>query len=400
MSDDTGPQNSKGLYRAALGALIGGVVLLVAVLAVNGGLGSLFSATAQPSATATKTPAVTATSLLTATPSATWTVVPPTPTTTDTTTPEPTETASPMPIETPTVLASPTAMPVPTQTPTSAPATSTPVAVVSETVLIPAGPVADLASPFAGRIWVGLYGTPGGRGLGILGTASATDTVTMTVQQAISYQVHLTDTQVVPFFHMVTTIADPHPGADGDYVHRVTTPTIQTWIDVAQAHGLYSVLDIQPGHSPITTELAYVSPFLHQPGVHLAVDPEFLMLDGVSVPGHKIGTMTGDLVNVVQAWLSGVAETVGERKALIIHQFDNRMFTGKETLLDYPLVDLVWDADGFGGPGAKIGDYVQYAGEPGFEYGGFKLFYNYDVPVMDPLQVLGLEPRPVFVVYQ
>ena len=88
------------------------------------------------------------------------------------------------------------------------------------------------------------------------------------------------------------------------------------------------------------------------------------------------------------------------RSALIVHQFDNRMFSGKDVIEDYPWVELVWDADGFGGPGAKIADYEQYAGEPGFEHGGFKLFYNYDTPVMLPAQVLSLEPFPVFVVYQ
>jgi hypothetical protein len=88
------------------------------------------------------------------------------------------------------------------------------------------------------------------------------------------------------------------------------------------------------------------------------------------------------------------------RKALVIHQFDNRMFTGKDVIKDYPYVELVWDADGFGGSGAKVGDYEQYAAEPGFEHGGFKLFYNYDTPLMTPVQVLSLEPFPVFVVYQ
>lgn len=265
---------------------------------------------------------------------------------------------------------------------------------------MPATPVAEFGPLFDNRVWVGLYGTPAGRGLGILGTALATETVTMTVQQAIAYQVELTGTQVVPFFHMVTTIADPHPGPDGDYVHRVTTETIGLWVDVAQAHGLFSVLDVQPGYSTITEELAYLGPFLQQPGVHLALDPEFSMLDGVSVPGHKIGTMTGSLVNIAQAQLSVYADLAGERKALVIHQFDNRMFSGKEDLVDYPNVDLVWDSDGFGGPGAKIADYVQYAAEPGFEYGGFKLFYDYDVPLMLPAAVLELEPRPVFLVYQ
>ncbi len=222
----------------------------------------------------------------------------------------------------------------------------------------------------------------------------------MAVQQAIAYQVMLTDTQVVPFFHMVTTIADPHPGPDGDYVHRATTETIGLWVDVAQAHGLFSVLDIQPGYSTIAEEVAYLGPFLQQPGVHLALDPEFSMLDGVTVPGGGIGMMTGAMVNAAQAQLSEYAVLAGERKVLIIHQFDNMMFSGKEDLVDYLHVDLVWDSDGFGGPGAKIADYNQYATEPGFEYGGFKLFYEYDVPVMQPAAVLGLEPLPAFVVYQ
>jgi len=38
-------------------------------------------------------------------------------------------------------------------------------------------------------------------------------------------------------------------------------------------------------------------------------------------------------------------------------------------------------------------DYAQYASEPGFDYGGFKLFYKWDVPLMSPKQVLGLELR-------
>ena len=61
---------------------------------------------------------------------------------------------------------------------------------------------------------------------------------------------------------------------------------------------------------------------------------------------------------------------------------------------------LVWDADGFGGPEAKTGDYVQYSHEAGFEYGGFKLFYDLDTPLMSPQQVLGLYPPPAVVIYQ
>jgi hypothetical protein len=321
---------------------------------------------------------------------------------------------------TPTSATPTTDTPAPTEPPTTEPP-STPVPSPSPTPVRFAG-VPDFAAPlgpveaarlqrpadarperpalFEGWMLVGLYGTPGGRGLGILGTTSPTATVALVQEQAAAYQALLTDTAVVPYFHMVTTIADPFPGRDHDYSHRVSTPTIQTWLDVAGAHGVMSVLDIQPGHSPITEELAYVAPFLAQRGVHLAVDPEFVMSDTADIPGHRIGVMTGEAVNLVQAWLSEVAQAAGERKLLVIHQFENRMFDGKDVIEDYPLVELVWDADGFGGPGSKIADYVQYAQEPGFEHGGFKLFYNYDDPLMAPEDVLRLLPRPVLVVYQ
>jgi hypothetical protein len=255
---------------------------------------------------------------------------------------------------------------------------------------------------FSDTLWVGLYGTPGGRGLGVLGRYSPTETVMLAAQQAISYQVLISPTgvSVIPFFHMVTTIADPFPGADGDYVHRVSTETLSLWIDVAHDHGLVSVLDIQPGHSALTQELTHLEPFLRMEDVHLAVDPEFLMVDEAAIPGSTIGSMSGQMLNITQSWLNDLAETVGARKALVVHQFDSRMFSDKDAIEDYPWVELVWDADGFGAPGPKIADYEQYAKEPGFEHGGFKLFYNYDTPLMTPGQVLDLEPFPVFIVYQ
>jgi len=251
-----------------------------------------------------------------------------------------------------------------------------------------------------GRMLVGLYGSPGGRGLGILGRYSPAKTISLTLEQAVAYQALLTDTQVVPFFHLVVTIADGYPGADGAYSHRVSMDTVQAWIDAARAHGLWSVVDVQVGHSPLDAELAYVEPFLRQRTVHLAIDPEFVMSDTTRIPGTDLGFMTGAQINHVQAWLNGLAAEVGERKILVIHQFNDRMFDGKEEIDDYPLVELVWDADGFGPPGPKIKDYVQYAGEPGFEYGGMKIFYEYDDPLMSPAYVLSLQPRPAFVVYQ
>lgn len=386
------------LYSISVIALIAGLVLLVQLMAINGCL--VRGAQTATTATPTRTPQRPATEVPTEAPTETPapTAVPPTPTVTAVP-----PTSTPRPTSTPVATETPTAEPTDESSPISgSDVVSTTVSEAASAAALPpvVSPVVDPASPFFNSVWVGLYGTPGGRGLGILGTAPATETVAMAVIQAQAYKDLIPDIRVIPFFHMVVTVADPFPGPDGDYVHRVSTERIQLWIDVARANGLVCVLDIQPGYSPLESELAFVDPFLRQHGVHLALDPEFMMLDGVSVPGQRIGTMTGAHVNQAQAWLDVVAAETGERKVLVIHQFDDRMFSAKEDITDYPAVALVWDSDGFGGPGAKIADYRQYAGEPGFEHGGFKLFYDYDVPLMSPAQVLELVPLPAFVVYQ
>ena len=399
---------TRRLYRLSLLALGGGLVVLAGVMLIGSGLGVWLPQSEgeptqvdeAPVASPTLTPSATSTPVPTATPLPT--PLPPTATVTSSPTPLPPTEPAPTPSATPDV------------TETTVEAAEVAPGGDGGTEVVPDGapegvgvtPPPDFerrddpGSPFHERVWVGLYGTPQGRGLGILGTTTATETVSLAMAQALAYQEVITSVTVVPFFHMVVTIADPFPGPEGNYVHRVSGERLQLWIDVARQNGILSVVDIQPGYSSLATELAYVEPFVRQPGVHVALDPEFMMLDGVSIPGRKLGTMTGAHVNEAQAWLSEVAAATGERKVLVIHQFDDRMFVGKEQIIDYPLVDLVWDADGFGPPGPKIADYNQYAREPGFEYGGFKLFYDYDVPLMAPAEVLELRPLPAFVVYQ
>ena len=246
---------------------------------------------------------------------------------------------------------------------------------------------------------VAFYGTPLGPGLGILGRYDITTTLALLADQVQAYRDLDPTVETVPAFHMVVTIADGYAGEDGDYNHRVPTDTIRLWIDGARAAGAWVFLDLQIGQADLDAELDIVEPFLRESGVHLAVDPEFIV-GADQVPGTHLGMISGPQINRIQARLDRISRAVGERKILIIHQFDDRMIESKPCILDYPCVDLVWDADGFGSPGAKIGDYVQYSQEPGFEYGGFKLFYDYDTPLMSPADVLRLSPPPVVVIYQ
>ncbi len=256
------------------------------------------------------------------------------------------------------------------------------------------------ASLLPGRRLVAFYGTSLGPGLGILGRTDITTTLTQLREQIAAYQALDPDTENVPVFHMVTTIADATPGEDEDYNHRVPLDTTRPWIEGVRAAGGWAIVDIQPAHADLDVELEWITPLLLETDVHLAVDPEFIMAEADHVPGSQLGTITGPQVNRIQAWVEQIARVTGQRKLLIIHQFNNQMVEQKDEILDYTLVDLVWDADGFGGPSPKIGDYVQYSGEAGFEYGGFKIFYVYDEPVMTPEQVLALDPPVTLIIYQ
>ncbi len=378
--------SERGSARLPVPLLLASILVVVAV-----GAGLTWRLAPLLAPTPTPTPTLTATATAT-----------PTPTATDTPTPTPTATATatPTPTSTPTPTATPTSTPIPTSPPAPAAPAADPVEVPETCPAVELPPADGVPpSPLQGRRLVAFYGTPGGAGLGILGRYDITTTLALLDEQVQAYRDLDPEIETVPAFHMVVTIADAYPGEDGDYNHRVSEATIRTWIDAARAAGVWSILDVQAGRADLMSELAWLEPFLWEPNVHLAVDPEFIV-GADQVPGAQLGRISGPQINQVQAWLDVIGRATGQRRILVIHQFDDRMITQKECLLDYAYVDLVWDADGFGGPFAKTSDYAQYRGEPGFEYGGFKLFYDYDTPLMTPAEVLGLVPPPSLVIYQ
>ncbi|MEX1257457.1 MAG: hypothetical protein WEG36_07555 [Gemmatimonadota bacterium] len=44
--------------------------------------------------------------------------------------------------------------------------------------------------------------------------------------------------------------------------------------------------------------------------------------------------------------------------------------------------------------------YQRFVAEQPVQFTGFKLFYEQDVPLMSPIEVLGLRPAPLLVIYQ
>ena len=75
------------------------------------------------------------------------------------------------------------------------------------------------------------------------------------------------------------------------------------------------------------------------------------------------------------------------------------MVTNPDQVLTRPGVTIIFQADGEGSPGAKVGDYDTLLPD---RFGrGFKVFYDEDNPTLSPAQVLDLlDPAPDYISYQ
>ncbi len=248
-------------------------------------------------------------------------------------------------------------------------------------------------------ILVAWYGNPWNGRMGILGRLNGDALANGLKGQAAEYT-KVTDKQVVPAYELIAIVAQGQPGRDGKYRRRETRDVIERTLRAARAAGFKLVLDIQTGRSTVLDELAYLAPYLAEPDVYLALDPEFSMgPDGV--PGRRIGTMRASEVNDA----IGVLETLIGRyhlppKVLIVHQFTTGMLPDKEKIWTSDALDIVLDMDGFGSPELKRHTYRTVLRQRELEYTGFKLFYIQDTNLLEPSEVLALNPPPAVVIYQ
>jgi hypothetical protein len=243
------------------------------------------------------------------------------------------------------------------------------------------------------------YGNPWVGRMGILGRLDGKALADGLRQQAAAYAA-VSDKGVIPAYELVAVIAQPHPGRDGRYRRRESREVIERMLQAARAAGFKLILDVQTGRSTVLSELAYLTPYLQEPDVYLALDPEFSM--GASgVPGERIGTMPANEVNDAIA----VLEYLQERhqlppKVLIVHQFTTGMLPDKEKIWNSSVVDVVLAVDGFGSPALKRSTYGAVLRQHSLAFSGFKLFYIQDTDLLKPAQVLALTPPPAVIIYQ
>jgi hypothetical protein len=256
---------------------------------------------------------------------------------------------------------------------------------------------------------VAYYGAPQHTELGALGIGTPAEAAQKLEAQAESYE-HA-ERPVLPVFELISTLAQADAGTDGMFRLRQTPAVIKSYLDaVREVKGLL-ILDVQPGQSTFVEEVKLLEPWLSQPDVGLALDPEWNVPAG-QVPGKVIGSTTAATINQISYYLARLRRQKDlPQKVLIVHQFTEGMVKDRDKVLDRPGVAIVHNIDGFGTSDQKKNIYVQLVynkgagtalGTPpgGGRFNGFKLFYKEDTGLMKPAQALGLEPAPDVVVYE
>jgi hypothetical protein len=245
---------------------------------------------------------------------------------------------------------------------------------------------------------VAFYGAPQNDRLGVLGVGRLSGVARKLERQARPYR--RGHKPVLPAFELIATIANGYPGSDGKYRTRQTRAVVERHLLMARKARALLLLDIQPGREDFMREVRALRPWLEQPDVSVALDPEWSMQPG-QIPGKVIGRTTAEKVNEVSAYLGRIVrEKKLPDKLLVVHMFTNDMIIDKPKLRRRAGVDLLLNVDGFGTEAQKVAKYREFTRPPRPAPFGFKLFYKEDTGLMTPRRVLEMRPQPQLVVYE
>lgn len=181
---------------------------------------------------------------------------------------------------------------------------------------------------------------------------------------------------------------------------RETSDVIRSLLDEARQNGFRLIVDVQVGRSSVAAEVAALQPFLREPDVYLALDPEYAM-SACEEPGRQIGQLSADDVNQAIDNLEALIRRHDlPGKVLIVHQFRTDMLPDKARIRRSEGVDVALVMDGFGSRALKLASYRTIMRQGQLAFAGIKLFYRQDSQLMTPGDVLAMTPAPAVVVYQ
>jgi hypothetical protein len=251
---------------------------------------------------------------------------------------------------------------------------------------------------FPDRRVVAFYGNPRDEELGALGIGTPRQAARRLLAQAKPYG--RKSRPVLPAMELISTVATAAPGPSNLYRDHLSFAKIRSYLKAARAIHALLILDIQPGRGEFGPEIERLRPFLEQPDVGLALDPEWHVSAG-ELPGKVIGSTDADVVNAAAAYLARIRrERDLPEKLLIVHRFTDDMIGRAQRLHQVPGVQTVVNVDGFGTNSVKIAKYHNFVSTTPTMRRGFKLFYKEDVKTMTPREVMALRPRPDVVVYE
>lgn len=254
---------------------------------------------------------------------------------------------------------------------------------------------------FPGRRLVALYGHPGASSLGALGQQGLSQSIARARKMAREYR-SLSSVPVVPAFEIIATVAEGAPGPDGTYSQPTPVSELRPWIRRAADHGMYVVLDLQPGRANLLDQAKQYQSLLEEPNVGLGLDAEWKLQPG-QVPLQQIGHVNISEVNSVVRWLATLTSQHHlPQKALILHQFRSTMITDESKLdTSHDDLSIVMHMDGQGSPDVKQGSWnMVTSGAPHGVFFGWKNFFVKDTPMISPQATMKHTPAPVMISYQ
>lgn len=263
------------------------------------------------------------------------------------------------------------------------------------------GPAGDPPAPLlpTNRI-LSYYGFPKNELMGILGEYGKDDLRALLEQQAAAYQQLDPARPVLLAFELMASVAMRDSGPDNDHLEYTDPDVIDDYVRYTREHGMLLFLDMQFGRNDVERELYKASPWLVEPHVHLALDPEFAVGPD-EVPGEVLGSIDAADITRAQQQLADLSTRLGiPPKILLVHQFNFASITNPEQLGEVAGVQFVHEIDGWGDPDMKRETYRVLVESGPQLFHGFKLWYRQDVPLMTEAEVLALDPAPDVIIYQ
>jgi len=254
---------------------------------------------------------------------------------------------------------------------------------------------------FPGHLLVALYAHPGTPALGALGHQGLQASIARARKNAAMYRA-LSGVPVTPAFEIIATVAEGHPGPDGEYSYETPVASLRPWVFRATAAGMYVILDLQPGRATLLAQAQAYRSLLELPDVGLAVDPEWKLQPG-QLPLKQVGSVSSGEVNTVIRWLAALTGRYHlPQKLLVLHQFRPSMIRNEQQLdTRYDDLAILIHMDGQGTPADKQQTWEAITrAAPAGVFFGWKDFYVQDHPLMSPRQTMDRTPRLSMISYQ